>query len=196
MRSILFYRAIRAVALLFVPGFLMFALYACNTINPLSLGFRTEFWVTNKTTAPVLVTPVGTVGQEGYRTTLNLVRDTPLYLPVFRFARFAIAPGETRKFVYDWDDVQFSEISIEASGQQRVIIVDPEPTKRQYTVPEQTHFVVSELAQLPHASSDVAAISEDVWNPFDLYWLISILAPPAFFLAGRKLRALQARAAA
>jgi hypothetical protein len=180
-------RLVRLLCVIFFPGLLILALFTCNAINPMALMFMTDFWVTNNGSRPILVTPIGTVGR-GHRRQLDLVADSRFYWPAFKTTRFKINPGETRKFVYDWDDIQFSELLIEAGRDKRVLIVDPEPTKNQYRRPEKDRFVVGDLRPLPQAPPTIADMGQQAFSWGVLYLLGTVVAIPVFWLCGRSLK--------
>ncbi len=177
------------------PGLTIVGLFACNTINPLAQAFMTPFAVTNRTNEPVLVTPVGAVGTEALRTTLPLLFDLGIYLPHFRDSDFVVPPGRTLRLVYDSDDVQFSEIVVTQRGVKRVIIVDPEPTKRQYTPPERRSFIITRFHDLSLASPDVIQAAEKFSPPIlHIVALSSLIGMVTFTMAGRKIRKAKAAA--
>src|SRR4051812_11394635 len=76
--------------------------------------FITDFVVENRTKKVILVTPVGTVGAEGIKAPLpvKLLAFPPL--PALRCGTYRLVPGESVRIQYDMDDINFSEIVVEA----------------------------------------------------------------------------------
>lgn len=143
-----------------LPGALLGCLVALNSFNPLSIAFKTDFSVANLSGERIFVTPVGAVGREGRRSRLPLLTDTAgvWFLP--RNANLLIEPGRTRRFFYDWDDIQFSELLIEVGGQRYVIVVDSQPTVNQYRQPAEKNFTVGPPTTLAQAHADIAVLAD------------------------------------
>ena len=138
----------------------MGCLVALNSFNPMSLAFKTEFSVTNQSNERIAVTPVGAIGRDGHRSRLPLLADAPGYWFLPRNANLVIESGQTRRFVYDWDDIQFSELLIEAGAQRYVLIVDSQPTVGQYRRPAQTSFTVGAPTTLVPAPAHIAVLAD------------------------------------
>jgi hypothetical protein len=138
----------------------------------MALMFITSFTVVNETTETLVVSPVGTVGA-GDRHLLPLyATHTPACMAP-RDRRFQIGPGESRRFLYDWDDINFSELAIESEDSYRMLVVDPKPTENQYHMPYQDVFVIDTLSALPPASAEVREAVENT-SATDM-WLRTVL---------------------
>jgi len=181
-------RALRALCMALFPGVLVLALYACNTVNPMSRMFMFDFHITNMTSHSILVTPVGATGPSGHRTRLPLLADVRFYWPARQSGRLAIAPNETRKFTYDWDDIQFSEILVEWGDEARLLVVNAEPTRDQYRPPPVDHFTITDMQTLPPASHEIVALSKERMPWGTIYLLASVIAVPTFWWCGRRIR--------
>jgi hypothetical protein len=136
------------IALLATYPFLAVSLL---TFFGLGLGFAfiEEFTVENRTSDVIVVTPVGTVGKQGHRHSL------PVYMwafpPIWSAQRggFEIPPGESIEILYDMDDINFSEIVVhDRAGEIGQLVVNSDPTERQYHAPAQRHFVIDDLDSL------------------------------------------------
>jgi hypothetical protein len=135
------------------PTTLLTVLLTLNTINPMGLAFLKKFTVANQTALDVWVTPIGAIGKEGRRSTLPYSRARHLYVLCTKDRDFHIAPKSGRAFVYDWDDIQFSEILVRTNGGAfRVMLTGLHPTKGQYRSPERDGFSISDLGALDLAA--------------------------------------------
>ena len=140
------------------------------------MAFITNCSVTNETNETLFVTPIGTVGPEGNRTTLPLYRTSFPYFIKSKVGGFPIGPKETFRFDYDMDDVNFSEIVVENSNDEmRQIVANPNPTQNQYSVPEKTDFTINDFATLSSAPKNVktATASARHSRPFWAVYAIS-----------------------
>jgi len=174
-------KSIMLAAILLSPLSLLTLLIGINTINPMSLMFITTFEIENKTGEEILVTPIGAVGPEGYRQTLPYSALPWLYIIIKDYKDYPIPPGEVRKFHYDWDDIQFSEILIRRpSKEYHFIETGLHPTKDQYQRPEKDRFEIVDLESSPLAEDiHLEALQIDS-NRILLFYILAILgfAPP------------------
>ncbi len=135
-----------------LPLFLVTLLTGLNLVNPMGLAFLTSFHVVNRSGENLWVTPIGAVGSAGKRRTLPLAFGQYLYLMKPFSKDIALSDGERQRLVYDWDDIQFSEILLRReNGEYRVLETGLHPTENQYRRPAQTEFVVENMADLPLA---------------------------------------------
>ena len=173
---------------------LLVALNLFNVVNPMAIGFLTRFEVMNDSGDDFKVTPVGVVGRRGDRETLPLKMARFLNIPTIQDRSFAVVAGARRSFIYDYDDIQFSELLIVPShGPAREIVVDPNPTVRQYRRPATNRFVVPALETLPLARPEVLAVRDNLSyagiSKIVALGLIGIGAPFGVVYARRRLRA-------
>ncbi|MCA9147662.1 MAG: hypothetical protein KDA92_00115 [Planctomycetales bacterium] len=135
--------------------------------------------LTNNTATTITVTPVGTAGSDGTRRLLPLYRTSFPFFKKSQRGAFEVAPNETLQFCYDMDDINFSEIVIgNADGNVRLIVVNEQPTLRQYTAPEKTDFAVTDINSLPSVPSKVklaADMAQQLGNAWIVYFLSAIL---------------------
>jgi hypothetical protein len=166
-------KALLIAALASSPLLLLSLLAVVNLFNPMVLAFQYEFEVANKSEEPIEITPIGTIGREGIKAILPQYLSRLPAWPALRQGAFALDPGSSVKVLYDWDDINFSEILIRtSSGAYRQLVVDPDPTESQYHPPVAERYVVPSLAQLPEAPRTV--IEAAAVCPFD-YWGWSLL---------------------
>lgn len=160
---------------LFLSGLVLFGL-------SFGMIFISEFSIENRTNELIMVTPVGTVGREGSRQPLPILLKVLLPIRAAKRGGFEIYPGETVTLLYDMDDINFSEIVVQNSeGNQRQIVVNPNPTKRQYHAPKQKHYVIDDFQKLVEVPVTVrdAAIAAKVPRNYP-YIIFSILLLPWF----------------
>lgn len=122
------------------------------------VAFIADFTIENRTAQTISVTPVGTVGREGAKSPLPTVMFKSPPLSALRAGGFRLAPGKSVTVLYDWDDINFSEIVVEdGQGQQYQLVVNPMPTTNQYHAPRQRQFVIDDLTRLAQVDPDVSA---------------------------------------
>ena len=148
----------------------------------MALAFLTSFTVRNGSGEVVLITPIGTVGRAGHRRLLPLSRSSWLSIPASTASDFRLAPNEERRFTYDWDDINFSEIAVrDEHDHWRQLVVDPNPTERQYRPPAVDAFSIPPLTELPMATEAIRAAAVQPSSRVSALWLIALfgLLPPA-----------------
>jgi len=124
------------------------------------VAFITNCSVTNSTAATLLISPIGTIGSEGKRTPLTLYRTSFPFFIKSKHKDFEVAPGETFRFDYDMDDINFSEIVVEnPAGGMRQIVVNPNPTSNQYVVPDVTDFTIEDFNTLLPVAPNVKTVA-------------------------------------
>ena len=148
------------------------------------IAFTTKCSVTNKTSATLTITPVGTVGPEGQRTPLTLYRTSFPFFIKLKHGDFEIEPEETFRFDYDMDDINFSEIVVKNStGEMRQIVSNPNPTENHYVAPEITDFEIDDFDTLPPVPVNVEAVAASVeqTRPMWMVYAVSALLLAAEF---------------
>lgn len=180
------------ITCVFMPLSCMPVVFVLNTVNPMQLAFITDFTVENQSGEDVQFTPIGTWGAEGNRATLPIFIARFPALPSPKIGNFLLKPGEKRVVLYDWDDINLSEIAVRSQeGKIYQLVVDPTPTERQYHAPETNHFVIPLLSSLSTASERVEIAtqgSSKVWR-FYVVMLCALALPFALWrlvLAYRK----------
>jgi hypothetical protein len=187
-------KVLLVAALASSPLLLLSLLAGVNLFNPMVLGFQYEFEVVNKSEEAIEITPIGTIGREGIKAILPQYSSRLPAWPALRRGAFALDPGSSVKVLYDWDDINFSEILVRtSSGVHRQLVVDPNPTESQYHSPAAGRYVVASLSELPEAAQtviDAAAVC-----PFD-YWGWSLLfsgAVPVLLLVAWRMVRIEAQ---
>ncbi|HNT36470.1 MAG TPA: hypothetical protein PKH07_15895, partial [bacterium] len=121
------------VTCFFMPLVFVPILFLFNSVNPMQLAFITDFTVENRSGEDVSFTPIGTSGREGNRARLPIFAVGFPALPSLRTGNYPLRHGEQRVILYDWDDINLSEIAIlSQQGQMYQLVLDPTPTLRQY----------------------------------------------------------------
>ncbi len=144
--------------------------------SPMIMNFWTGFSVRNSAGEIIYVTPIGTVGREGYRDRLPLSRSSHFSIPPSTNSDFRLSPNEVRRFIYNWDDINFSELAVrDERGHWRQLVVDPHPTERQYRRLAQDFFVIPPFSELPDATEAVRAAAVRPGSPTSIPWLLSLL---------------------
>ena len=142
---------------------------------PMSLAFITEFTVENRTDETIVVTPIGTVGEPGNRRILPIFIYGWPFLPVWSSqpAGFEIPPGESIDIIYDMEDINFSEIVVhDDDGELGQLVVNPNPTQKQYHAPAHRRFAIDDLDSLVAVPGPVRDAVRDAQNPLDGTWII------------------------
>ena len=161
----------------------------------MQLVFIAGFTVENRTGATIYVTPIGTVGPQGHRHPLPLAVWKKPWVPASKLGRFPVRSGETITLYYDWDDINFSELVVEADdGEMRQLVVNPEPTANQYTVPRVTDFVIADLGHLGAVDQRVRLAHAAAQRPVQWWPILAVTTAPAvtFVLLRRRYRRLKA----
>jgi hypothetical protein len=148
-----------------------------NAFNPMQLAFVTDIHITNATEETIRVTPVGAYDEEGHRAPLQFFgQRRPAYESSQR-GGFVVGPGETIELLYDWDDINLSEIVVErADGRVGQFVADAEPTMRQFHQPDPNHFTIRDLTALEPVGPEVLEAFREAqhaqkFRPGSLVWL-------------------------
>lgn len=164
MRTLL--RTLLILNILLLPIGCIPVLFVVNMVNPMATAFITDIHITNQSPEPITITPIGTIGPEGRRAPLPIYTSRLPAIPAGRRGGFQVEPGQTLPILYDWDDINLSEIVIErADGTQQQLLIDPEPTKNQYHPPTTNRFTINDLAQLDAAPPHVTAAAAQAQQP-------------------------------
>ena len=149
-------------------------------------AFLIECSLENTTNHTVWVTPVGTAGPQGSRYLLPMYRQSWPKRPTIKRSHYQVKPGERFVFVYDFDDINFSELVIEdKTGIVGQIVVNPTPTRSQYSPPAQTDYVLSPTTPLAPVPANVAAVVTTARPNTRLLWSYVVCIPAFFVEIGR-----------
>jgi hypothetical protein len=159
--------------------------------------FITDFTIENRTGQTITVTPVGTVGERGWKRPLPTVLLPFPALATLRAGGYRLEDGQSIRSRYDMDAINCSEIVIEDSqGRQYQFITDPTPTQNQYHPPRQRQFTITDLTQLDRVEPQVARAAKTAQGPQSGAILLDLLmlAPwPAYYLICRWERKMGSR---
>lgn len=166
------------------------ALEALVVVVGMAATFRTPFVVENRTPTTIMVTPLGSIGGPE-RYVLPLLRSRRSLLPAGQLARFEVAPRQAREFLYDSDDIQLTELLVEANGRRMQLTAQPPDGARGAA---RERLVIDDLDRLEPLSPGVAAwataSSETGSNATVVIILLlpvgSFLALAAGFIAARR----------
>lgn len=148
-------------------------------------GFHQELEITNRTAVPVSVTPIGVEYGSDVRGTLPISASRIIHWPALQDGDFTLSPGHTIKIVYDSDDVEPSEIYVNA-GPARIY----EKSVKRMSANDFDHdkdlrIEVLDFASLPAASASVtAAAIRANQNEWKVVSLSLVLIGPLVFGAG------------
>jgi hypothetical protein len=153
--------------------------------TPMLAAFIIDITIVNETDQRIVVTPVGTIGEKGRRSPLPVFRREFPPIQSTQRGGFGIEPGDSTTIFYDWDDINFSEIVVRNEQEDvRQLVVDPNPTTRQYHSPEKKEFVIDDfkaLAPVPVPVLDAADIAQ---TPTIRPWiLVGVIVVPWLVLA-------------
>ena len=145
------YRRIGAVAI--VSGFLLSAALLLLNFNPFNFAFQTPITITNESGREIKVSPIGIAEGNGELFPLPRHQFALPIVPAVRQGRFFLRKGEVLDLTYDWDDIIFTSVVIEAEGlTPRELIIEPGARVEDCCyVPKNTTPVVSNLDHLPFA---------------------------------------------
>ena len=148
-------------------------------------AFLSTFTVENGLERPVWITPVGTVGPNGWRSPLPVSQRFVVAIPAAVSGGYELQPNESVSITYDMDDINFSEIVVEdATGMIGQLIVNPDPTANQYRAPTTKHFLLKadELVPVPEAVSNAARRAQQRSNLPIVFVSILVLPWPSVLL--------------
>ncbi len=144
------------IAIFLSPLSLLTSVVVLGAVNPFGLIFLTSFTIDNNSGQNIWVSPIGAVGQNGDRHPLPFSYFKHFSVRSIKKTDFYIAKDTSRMFVYDWDDIQFSEILVRhEQGDICFIATDPNPTQNQYRNLKNKLFTIPSLSELPVASSNL-----------------------------------------
>lgn len=181
----------KILAFLLLPFFCLTILVIGNTINPMTSSFLADFNVENKTNDLIFITPIGTKSPNGSWHQLPYSFSSSFYIRIPSKIDYPIEPGGLKKFVYDYDDIQFSEILIRRAGEKSRVFSTQTPLQLDgYYPPERKEFEIKDINTLPLAEkAHLLALKPTRMNS----WAIEILAligllSPVFFVLGSRLK--------
>jgi hypothetical protein len=164
-----FRKRTRLICFAFLPGLALLALvsFASVIINPTKAFFFSTFSLRNNLPQAVTVTPAGKISGSEKRSNLPYFLNFPIMVRSIKTGRFDIAPGDNRRFIYNWDDITFSEIVVEVGSEKRMIVIDSPKSP-----PEEMEFNITNINLLPIAPDNIALVTNRTWDSWALFMYI------------------------
>ena len=181
-------RVLKVLGILTSPLILILLLFVLNAFNPMQWVFLFSFEVKDNSNQTIWITPIGSIGFEGKKSRLPVFLNEVPAIPAIVYGGYRLDPGDSKTIVYDWDDINFSDIVVkDKSGEYRSLIVNPNPTERMYSTPTTNTFNIESWNSLTIADSRLVDIARgwniNWWGIF-LYlgWLIPVT---CFYMVSR-----------
>ena len=110
------------------PLALLSALSFVNAVNPFQTWFLTPLEIVNRSGRRVEVTPIGAWEGTGQRGALPLSISNWIAFEAPRRGNFALGDGDSIHLVYDWDDINLTDIVVKDEfGNIRSLVIDDDP---------------------------------------------------------------------
>jgi len=120
-------------------------------------AFVGDITIENRSAEEIAVTPLGAIRgseQPDARYGLPIVVAELFPFPSARNGDYRLAPGESVTILYDWDDIQFTDVVVENTrGDAFQLVVGSLAQGLAYTRPDQDCYVIEDLSRLPPASA-------------------------------------------
>jgi hypothetical protein len=162
-------------------------IFSAMIVAGLNFGaaFRQEIEIVNRTGAPILVTPIGKWEGSGKRGALPVTASRVIHWPALKNGGFALGAGESIVIDYDGDDIDPSEIYIDA-GAGRVFEKSVKSrAAADYDFDQDRRIEIGDLAGLPAASAPVTAAALGAnRNGWKVGWFCLLLFGPLVIAAG------------
>ena len=169
-------------------GIILTVIFVLFSLNPIGLSFQTNFTVKNESGRTVFITPVGTADRDSRIVLPITITQIPI---IFAYNRgnFKLGPNKTRKIIYNWDDVTFTEIAIKDENDVwRQLSVVEEEEKVCCAPNKYKNYLVGDFDSLDPIDSKVRkAVSKDRINSGVLFFYIMFTGPFLIYF-GKKLR--------
>jgi len=169
-----------------VLGLLLSAALLLLNFNPFNFAFQASITITNESGREIKVTPMGIAEGNGELYPLPRHQFSLPAFPAVRQGRFYLRSREALQFSYDWDDIIFTSVVIEAEGlAPRELIIEPgAKVENCCYVPKNVTPLVTNLDNLPLARPQaIRSVEEHSLSPRAvLLWLPAL--GPVFLLAG------------
>ena len=151
-------------------------------LNPMGAIFVTSFTVENKSAETLKITPVGTIGKT--KALLPTFSRWIPFLPAIKNRNFNLKPGQSVRIIYDWDDINFSEIAVDTKdGKYYQVVVDKTPTENQYHRTSGC-FIIPSRSKMEPIQPDVLAALQLPNRFFTRFLIITVLGitPPILLI--------------
>jgi hypothetical protein len=154
--------------------------------NPFLIAFETSITIANDSGRDIKVSPVGIAQGSGKLYPLPRHAFTAPFLPAIRLGRFDLPSKAALEIRYDWDDIIFTSVVIEAAGSRpRELIIEPFARVEDCCyVPKNVTPRVPNLDSLPLARPEaLRAVEKHLINLRALLLWLPVLGP-VLLLAG------------
>jgi hypothetical protein len=180
---------LRCAQLLLAPFALLFILFLLG--SGFGLAFVRTFEIDNRTEETVHVAAVGSFHGGGQ----GSIEFLPPWFPVLPAAHVSpveLRAGERRRFGYDMDDIQFTELLVHRQRGEPRMLVTQSPLGRpgHYYGLKEDVLVLENLDALPVATPDVRAqgsTGRAIWT-LRILFLVGLLAIPLEIVLQRAVR--------
>ena len=166
-------------------------LFVIAMFVPMQRAFFQEFQVANQSGEVVWVTPIGVTDRVDTtaRSVLPLFQSKSPSIPAFRTQNLVLLPGQKRWFLYNWDDIQFSEIVVvNQHGVTNQVVVDSNPTRHMFSKVDKKIIQIPNLSRLsmakPYAMVAITSIDRAI-----IKWIVVFLGFVSLFLIKPLLKA-------
>jgi hypothetical protein len=148
-------------------------------------GFHQPIEIINRTSVPILVTPIGVWHESKALGTLPVTASRIIHWPALQDGDFALVPGQSIRVVYDSDDIDPSDIYVDA-GPGRVFEVSvKQRTPPGFDYEKDRRIEIADLSRLKPASAPVTAAALGAnKNEWAVFWFSLFLLGPLVFGAG------------
>lgn len=131
--------------------------FSLMVVGGLGFGsaFRQEIEIVNHSGATIVVTPIGTWHGSVRRSALPVTASRMIHWPALKNGAFPIAPGQSLRIDYDGDDIDPTEIYVDA-GPGRLLEVSVKPrSAADFDFDKDRRIEISDLSGLKPACAPV-----------------------------------------
>ncbi|QDV53064.1 hypothetical protein [Gimesia fumaroli] len=182
---------IKMLAILLAPFSCLTLVIVLNMLNPMALAFLIDFDVENKTDELIFVTPIGSKAPNGARHQLPYSISSSFYFQIPSEIDYPIEAGVLKRFIYDYDDIQFSEILVRrAEERYRVLSIPPKLQSDGFYPPKNNQIEIKKIDALPFAKKQhLLALKENRMTTWTIEILAAIgLLSPIFFVIASQMK--------
>jgi hypothetical protein len=161
-------------------GLVLSAALLLLNFNPFNFAFETSITIANDSGRAIKVSPIGIAEGSGRLSPLPQYAFMAPAFPAIRLGGFDLASGSELEIGYDWDDIIFTSVVIEAEGlKPRELIVEPlAKVESCCYVPKNVSPRITNLDSLPLARPEaVRVVENDLLNPRAVVLWLPALGP-------------------
>lgn len=147
--------------------------------------FREEITIVNKTTRPISVTPIGIWHASKSRDALPVIATRVFQWPALKNGDFLVAPGQSIRIDYDHDDIDASEIYINAGAVGVFEQTVKSRAASDYDYDRDRRIEIIDLTKLRPATAPVTAAALGAnKNEWKIVFYFALVFGPMVFSAG------------